>query len=116
MATTTDGSGTMALAAFSATSGLKKHELGRPNVAKNDVSIDISFCGMCHSDLHATNGDWGMTAFPIAPGHEVGIETSSTSLDYSLKFPVINIMPFDHVTDCWSCTGSRFKRNKFQNW
>jgi len=71
MATTTDGSGTMALAAFSATSGLKKHELGRPNVAKNDVSIDISFCGMCHSDLHATNGDWGMTAFPIAPGHEI---------------------------------------------
>merc|ERR1712137_1250135 len=32
---------------------------------------DIHFCGMCHSDLHACNGDWGIDSFPIAPGHEI---------------------------------------------
>jgi len=26
---------------------------------------------MCHSDCHACNGDWGMSCFPIAPGHEI---------------------------------------------
>jgi len=26
---------------------------------------------MCHSDCHACNGDWGLNAFPIAPGHEI---------------------------------------------
>jgi uncharacterized zinc-type alcohol dehydrogenase-like protein len=26
---------------------------------------------MCHSDLHACNGDWGINAYPIAPGHEI---------------------------------------------
>ena len=26
---------------------------------------------MCHSDCHACNGDWGMSFFPIAPGHEI---------------------------------------------
>lgn len=26
---------------------------------------------MCHSDCHACNGDWGINAYPIAPGHEI---------------------------------------------
>jgi uncharacterized zinc-type alcohol dehydrogenase-like protein len=26
---------------------------------------------MCHSDCHACNGDWGLTYYPIAPGHEI---------------------------------------------
>jgi uncharacterized zinc-type alcohol dehydrogenase-like protein len=71
MATIKDGKGTTALAAFDATSDLKKHIIGRPAPGPNDVSIDIKFCGMCHSDLHATNGDWGMNFFPLAPGHEI---------------------------------------------
>lgn len=71
MATIKDGSGTIALAAFDSKSELKKHEFGRPEVGPNDVSIEIKYCGMCHSDVHATNGDWGMAFFPLAPGHEI---------------------------------------------
>jgi len=71
MATIKDGKGTLSLSTFSATSDLVKHEIGRPSPAKNDVSIKISYCGMCHSDLHATNGDWGVESFPLAPGHEI---------------------------------------------
>jgi uncharacterized zinc-type alcohol dehydrogenase-like protein len=71
MATVKNGSGVMALAAFDKNAELKKHELGRPKAGPNDVEIDIKFCGMCHSDLHAVNGDWGMDSFPLAPGHEI---------------------------------------------
>lgn len=71
MATIKDGKGTLALAAFDTNAELKKHELGRPAPGPNDVSIDVKYCGMCHSDLHATNGDWGMNCFPVAPGHEI---------------------------------------------
>jgi uncharacterized zinc-type alcohol dehydrogenase-like protein len=71
MATVKNGSGVMALAAFDKNAELKKHELGRPKAGPNDVEIEVKFCGMCHSDLHATNGDWGMEAFPLAPGHEI---------------------------------------------
>ncbi len=35
------------------------------------MAIDIKYCGMCHSDCHACNGDWGLTSYPIAPGHEI---------------------------------------------
>jgi uncharacterized zinc-type alcohol dehydrogenase-like protein len=71
MATIEKGTGTISLAAFDKLNGLKKHEFGRPAPGPNDVSIEIKFCGMCHSDLHATNGDWGIAAFPMAPGHEI---------------------------------------------
>mmetsp|Transcript_4925 Transcript_4925/g.7188 ORF Transcript_4925/g.7188 Transcript_4925/m.7188 type:complete len:368 (-) Transcript_4925:102-1205(-) len=72
MATILDGKGTLALAALDANANLTKHEFGRPEPEANDVSIDIKYCGMCHSDLHACNGDWGINLYPIAPGHEIG--------------------------------------------
>jgi len=71
MATISKGTGVWALAAFDASGELKKHEFGRPKVGPDDVAIDIKFCGMCHSDLHACNGDWGVNLYPIAPGHEI---------------------------------------------
>lgn len=36
-----------------------------------EVEIDITHCGLCHSDLHLMNNDWGMTQFPFIPGHEI---------------------------------------------
>lgn len=74
MATIKEGKGTFAIAAFDKTAALKPVEFGRPEPGPNDVSIKILYCGMCHSDLHACNGDWGMEFFPIAPGHEIAGE------------------------------------------
>lgn len=71
MATIKDGKGTLALAAFDTKAHLAKHEFGRPEPGPNDVKIDVKYCGMCHSDLHACNGDWGLPFFPITPGHEI---------------------------------------------
>jgi uncharacterized zinc-type alcohol dehydrogenase-like protein len=36
-----------------------------------DVLIDILHCGICHSDLHFVNNDWGFTTYPVVPGHEI---------------------------------------------
>jgi alcohol dehydrogenase (NADP+) len=81
MATIKDGKGTLALAAFDTKGQLKNHEFGRPEPGPNDVMIDIKYCGMCHSDLHATNGDWGLQFFPIAPGHEIAGLVSKVGSD-----------------------------------
>lgn len=43
----------------------------RREVALKDVDIDILYCGVCHSDLHFARNDWGMTQFPVVPGHEI---------------------------------------------
>jgi uncharacterized zinc-type alcohol dehydrogenase-like protein len=36
-----------------------------------DVELDISHCGICHSDLHLINDDWGGSRYPLVPGHEI---------------------------------------------
>ena len=37
----------------------------------DEVEIDISSCGICHSDLSMLNNEWQMTEYPLVPGHEV---------------------------------------------
>lgn len=36
-----------------------------------DVTIDIHYCGICHSDIHQVNDEWGGSTFPMVPGHEI---------------------------------------------
>jgi len=77
MATIPNGKGTVCLATFDNQCQFVKHEFGRPPVGPRDVCLDIKYCGMCHSDVHACNGDWNLNAYPLTPGHEVaGIVTS----------------------------------------
>jgi uncharacterized zinc-type alcohol dehydrogenase-like protein len=72
MATLTNATkNALALGAFNTKADLYCFEIARPEVAENEVAIDIKYCGMCHSDCHACNGDWGLDSWPIAPGHEI---------------------------------------------
>ena len=43
----------------------------RRDVGANDVLIAIEYAGICHSDIHTVNGDWGPQPFPVTPGHEI---------------------------------------------
>lgn len=45
--------------------------INRREAKAKDVEIDILFCGVCHSDLHFARNDWGMTQYPVVPGHEI---------------------------------------------
>jgi uncharacterized zinc-type alcohol dehydrogenase-like protein len=37
----------------------------------NDVEIEISHCGLCHSDIHLVDDGWGRAVYPQVPGHEI---------------------------------------------
>ncbi|WP_109473841.1 NAD(P)-dependent alcohol dehydrogenase [Ornithinimicrobium cavernae] len=43
----------------------------RREVGPRDVLIQIQYAGICHSDIHTVNGDWGPQPFPVVPGHEI---------------------------------------------
>ncbi|HVF36730.1 MAG TPA: NAD(P)-dependent alcohol dehydrogenase [Sphingomicrobium sp.] len=43
----------------------------RRDLREDDVAIEISHCGICHSDLHMAHNDWGMSRYPMVPGHEI---------------------------------------------
>ncbi len=37
----------------------------------HEVEIDITACGLCHSDLSMINNDWRGSQYPLVPGHEI---------------------------------------------
>jgi uncharacterized zinc-type alcohol dehydrogenase-like protein len=65
---------TKAYSAASATSPLASTKIKRREPTERDVQIEILFCGICHSDLHAVRNEWNSimpTVYPIVPGHEI---------------------------------------------
>lgn len=50
---------------------LNQMDISRRKPTPHDVEIDILFCGVCHSDLHTARSEWGPTAYPCVPGHEI---------------------------------------------
>jgi uncharacterized zinc-type alcohol dehydrogenase-like protein len=58
-------------AAQSATSPLAPFRFERRRPGPRDVQIEIQYCGVCHSDLHAVRSEWQGTVYPIVPGHEI---------------------------------------------
>ena len=62
---------TIGYAAESATTKLVPFHFERRTLRANDVAMEILYCGVCHSDLHAARNDWGNTVYPCVPGHEI---------------------------------------------
>src|SRR5919198_1663411 len=58
-------------AAQNAKSPLTEYSFERREPGDYDVIIDIHYCGICHSDIHQVNNEWGGSIFPMVPGHEI---------------------------------------------
>lgn len=42
-----------------------------PKPGPDEVLVNIKYSGVCHTDLHAINGDWPLaTKLPLVGGHE----------------------------------------------
>lgn len=64
-------------AAQNASSGLAPFSFERRAPGPHDVQIEIKYCGVCHTDIHFVRNDWGMSIYPLVPGHEiVGVVTN----------------------------------------
>ncbi len=50
---------------------LKPFEYDPGPLGSHQVEIAVEHCGICHSDVNMLDDDWGMTEYPIVPGHEV---------------------------------------------
>ncbi len=78
-------------AAPSATDALVPYRFDRRAPRADDVTIDILYCGVCHSDLHTARNDWGNTVYPVVPGHEIVGRVSGVGS------AVTRFKPGDHV-------------------
>lgn len=60
-----------AYGADAATADLKPMDIERRKTGDEDVKIDITYCGVCHSDIHTVRNDWKNSTYPVIPGHEI---------------------------------------------
>ncbi|HEY3413560.1 MAG TPA: NAD(P)-dependent alcohol dehydrogenase [Armatimonadota bacterium] len=60
-----------AWAALGAKQALVPYEYDPGPIGPDDVEVSVEYCGVCHSDLSILDDEWGMSTFPVVPGHEV---------------------------------------------
>ncbi len=60
-----------AYAAMSKGGKLEAFEYDPGELGMDEVELEVESCGICHSDLSMLDNEWGMTAYPFVPGHEV---------------------------------------------
>ncbi|XP_043711793.1 probable mannitol dehydrogenase [Telopea speciosissima] len=55
---------------------LSPFKFSRRATGDEDVTFKVLYCGICHSDLHCIKNEWGISTYPLLPGHEiVGVVT-----------------------------------------
>jgi uncharacterized zinc-type alcohol dehydrogenase-like protein len=91
-------------AAAAAKASLTPFDFSRRELGPHDVAFDVTFSGVCHSDIHQVNEDWGPALFPMVPGHEiVGVVTALGSQVTEFKIGErIGVGTF--VDSCRVCT------------
>jgi alcohol/geraniol dehydrogenase (NADP+) len=60
-----------AYAATAAHGPLQPFSYDPGEISPEEVEIKVTHCGICHSDLSMIDNEWGMTQYPLVPGHEV---------------------------------------------
>ena len=58
-------------AAMAAKESLRPFQYEPKELAACEVEISITHCGICHSDVHLIDNDWGISPYPLVPGHEI---------------------------------------------
>ena len=59
------------LAVHAAGAQLLPYKYDPGELQANEVEVKISHCGVCRSDVHLIDNDWGMSKYPFVPGHEI---------------------------------------------
>jgi uncharacterized zinc-type alcohol dehydrogenase-like protein len=96
-----------AYAAASPTSPLAPLRIPRREPGPKDVSIDIAYCGICHSDVHTARGEWGEGAYPVVPGHEIAGRVTAVGRKVR-KFKVGDLAGVGCMVDsCRKCPNCR---------
>ena len=96
-----------AYAAPSAGQPLAPTTIERREVGANDVLIQVEFAGICHSDIHTVNGDWGPQPFPVVPGHEIVGLVTEVGADVTRHQVGDRVGVGCMVNSCGECTNCR---------
>jgi uncharacterized zinc-type alcohol dehydrogenase-like protein len=60
-----------AMAALSAKAKVEHYKYPPKPMAKLDADIKVTYTGVCATDMHMIDNSWGLSRYPLVPGHEV---------------------------------------------
>ena len=60
-----------AMAALEAKADVESYEYPPKPLAKMDADVRVTYTGVCATDMHMIDNDWGLSRYPLVPGHEV---------------------------------------------
>ena len=75
------------LAAHAAGAVLLPFKYHVEDLAPHDVEVNITHCGVCHSDVHLIDNDWGISKYPFIPGHEIVGEITAVGSEVRSRKP-----------------------------
>ncbi len=58
-------------AAYESGAQLSAYEYEPAPLGAHEVLLEVTHCGICHSDVHLIDNDWRINFYPFVPGHEV---------------------------------------------
>ena len=104
----------MVLAASGPAAGrpLELRDAPVPEIGPEDILIRVRACGVCHTDLHAVEGELPDAKLPLVPGHEV-VGVVERAGERAMRFKA-----GDRVGAAWlrsACGGCRFCRSGREN-
>ena len=108
---------TIGYAARDAHTPLAAYSFDRRALRPDDVAIEILYCGVCHTDLHAVRNDFGATVYPCVPGHEIVgrvIETGSEAQRFRAGDMVAVGTMIDSCGHCDQC--ARHAEQRCREW
>ncbi len=93
-------------AVLAAKADLVPYQFQRRDLGAADVAFDITYSGICHSDIHQAREEWGSALFPMVPGHEIVGKVTAIGTGVT-KFEVGDIIGvgvfIDSCGDCEFC-------------
>ena len=83
-----------------------------PEIASDEIRINVLYVGLCQSDVHTVREVWGPCQFPLVPGHEIIGEVSLKG-DEVKDFKKGEIVGFGTMRDC--CENCKFCKKGKEN-
>ncbi|KAF5207473.1 Cinnamyl alcohol dehydrogenase [Thalictrum thalictroides] len=85
------------------------------NTGPEDVYLKVTYCGLCHTDIHQAKNDLGMSNYPMVPGHEVVGEVLEVGSDVT-KYKVGDVVGVGAlVGSCRQCNPCKSNIEQYCN-
>ena len=90
-------------AALQAGEKLQQWDYEPPILGRQDIEIQVTHNGLCHTDIHMRDNDWNVSKFPLVAGHEVVGKITQIGEDVT-SFQIGNRVGFGWISNsCRNC-------------